>query len=623
MKFLTDILAKAGLTVDGVVTLNNTATGQTPAANDNSTKLATTAWVQSYVVPYSLPIASASTLGGVKVGSGLSIDAITGVLTASGAGNLASFRTKQVFTATAGQTTFTVSGGYTPGFIDVFVNGVYINDDLYTATNSSTIVLDDAASLNDIVTVFVYSPYYVGQSPSSRDICIFTATAGQTTFSCSYVIGAVDVFYNGSKLSGSEFNASNGTTVVLNTACVAGDYVEVISWVAGGGLSSSRTITIDGITQDLTANRTWNILPTGGATGDILAKTSATNYAVAWIPNYTSQIKHYVKLGEAMTVGTAVYVSSSTGNAGTNMIVSKASNASEATSSKTMGLLASGGAQNDIVFVVTEGLVAGIDTSTASAGDPVWLGTNGQLIFGLLNKPYAPAHLVFIGIVTRAQQNNGEIFVKVQNGFELQELHNVQITATPADNTVLSYENSSSLYKMKSIATLLGYTPVTNARQLTINGTAYDLTADRSWSVGTVTSVGLSVPTGLSVANSPVTGSGTLAVTFTAGYSIPTTSSQSNWDTAYGWGNHASAGYALDNTVVHLAGTETITGDKTITGSLTITSTTKAFVPPRMTATQKSAISSPSVGSIIYQTDGTEGLWAYTSSGWKALALVN
>ncbi len=68
--------------------------------------------------------------------------------------------------------------------------------------------------------------------------------------------------------------------------------------------------------------------------------------------------------------------------------------------------------------------------------------------------------MVFIGIVTRKNLNNGEIFVKVQNGFELQELHNVQITSTPADNTVLSYETSSSLYKMKSIATLLGYTPV-------------------------------------------------------------------------------------------------------------------------------------------------------------------
>jgi hypothetical protein len=60
---------------------------------------------------------------------------------------------------------------------------------------------------------------------------------------------------------------------------------------------------------------------------------------------------------------------------------------------------------------------------------------------------------------------------------------------------------------------------------------------------GTVTSVGLSAPTGLTVSGSPVTTSGTLALTFTAGYSIPTTSSQTNWDTAYGWGNHASAGY--------------------------------------------------------------------------------
>jgi hypothetical protein len=62
---------------------------------------------------------------------------------------------------------------------------------------------------------------------------------------------------------------------------------------------------------------------------------------------------------------------------------------------------------------------------------------------------------------------------------------------------------------------------------------------------GTVTSVGLSAPTGLTVSGSPVTTSGTLALTFTAGYSIPTTSSQTNWDTAYGWGNHASAGYSV------------------------------------------------------------------------------
>jgi len=174
---------------------------------------------------------------------------------------------------------------------------------------------------------------------------------------------------------------------------------------------------------------------------------------------FVSTVKHLVKLGENISKGQAVYVTSADG---TNMIVMKASNASEGTSSKTLGLLETGGVTNDQVYVVTEGLLAGLDTSTASAGDSVWLGTGGNLIFGLANKPYAPAHMVFLGVVTRVQQNNGEIFVKVQNGFELQELHNVQITTTPDDNTVLSYETSSSLYKMKSIPTLLGFTPFAN-----------------------------------------------------------------------------------------------------------------------------------------------------------------
>ena len=61
---------------------------------------------------------------------------------------------------------------------------------------------------------------------------------------------------------------------------------------------------------------------------------------------------------------------------------------------------------------------------------------------------------------------------------------------------------------------------------------------------GTVTNVSMTVPTGLTVSGSGITTSGTLKITFTSGYSIPTTTKQTNWDTAYGWGNHASAGYA-------------------------------------------------------------------------------
>jgi microcystin-dependent protein len=50
---------------------------------------------------------------------------------------------------------------------------------------------------------------------------------------------------------------------------------------------------------------------------------------------------------------------------------------------------------------------------------------------------------------------------------------------------------------------------------------------------GTVNSVAMTVPTGLSVTGTPITTSGTLGITFTAGYSIPTTAKQTNWDTAY------------------------------------------------------------------------------------------
>lgn len=205
-------------------------------------------------------------------------------------------------------------------------------------------------------------------------------------------------------------------------------------------------------------------LPTGGTTGQILAKIDATDYNAHWIDNYATQTKNEVKLGQTLTKGTPVYVSSANG---TNMIVSRASNTSEALSSKTFGLLESGGATNDIVKCVTFGLIAGLDTSTAQAGDPVWLGVNGALIFGLANKPYAPAHLVYIGVVTRVQQNNGEIFVNIQNGFELKEIHDVYI-ADPANNHGLFYDIADGLWKNKSIATALGYTP-----QAQLSGTGF------------------------------------------------------------------------------------------------------------------------------------------------------
>ena len=140
--------------------------------------------------------------------------------------------------------------------------------------------------------------------------------------------------------------------------------------------------------------------------------------------DWVSKVQHEVKAGMAITKGQPVYV---TGADGTNMVVGRASNVSEAMSSKVIGLAAASAATNHKFFVITEGLIAGLNTSSANAGDAVWLGVDGGLIFGLTNKPVAPAHLVYIGVVTRKNANNGEIFVNVQNGFELNELHDVLI----------------------------------------------------------------------------------------------------------------------------------------------------------------------------------------------------
>lgn len=87
--------------------------------------------------------------------------------------------------------------------------------------------------------------------------------------------------------------------------------------------------------------------------------------------------------------------------------------------------------------------------------------------------------------------------------------------------------------------------------------------------VGGVTSVAMAVPTGLSVSGSPITGSGTFTVSYASGYAIPTTAKQTQWDTAYGWGNHATAGYQAN--LVSGSNIKTLNGNSLLgSGNITI-----------------------------------------------------
>ena len=164
---------------------------------------------------------------------------------------------------------------------------------------------------------------------------------------------------------------------------------------------------------------------------------------------YTTIIKQYVKNDTtAKLKGEAVYISSADG---TNPIVSYADADTEATSSKTLGLLEQNLSANQHGWVVTEGVLTNIDTSAATAGQSVWLsGTAGGRVYG--SPPAEPAHSVYLGVVTKANVSTGEIFVKVQNGYELDELHNVS-AGSPSNGDIIQYNSSSQMWEKESLST--------------------------------------------------------------------------------------------------------------------------------------------------------------------------
>jgi hypothetical protein len=81
--------------------------------------------------------------------------------------------------------------------------------------------------------------------------------------------------------------------------------------------------------------------------------------------------------------------------------------------------------------------------------------------------------------------------------------------------------------------------------------------------------------------------------------------------------------YAQSGNNSYLAGSIGI-GASTINASakVQIDSTNSGFLPPRMTAAQRAAISSPATGLMVYQTDGTEGVYVYSGGAWKSLTMV-
>jgi hypothetical protein len=175
------------------------------------------------------------------------------------------------------------------------------------------------------------------------------------------------------------------------------------------------------------------IVTTVGSVVDLaVSQTSPASVLVEQVRNST---------GATLTKGTAVYISGATGQLPT---VSKALATSDATSAQTLGLITSDLANNSNGYVTIIGLVNDLDTSAYTDGAQLYLSptTAGTLT---ATKPYAPQHLVYVAVVAHAHPVHGKLIVKVQNGYEMDELHNVS-ARTPNNGDILVYNSATSLW---------------------------------------------------------------------------------------------------------------------------------------------------------------------------------
>jgi hypothetical protein len=419
-------------------------------------------------------------------------------------------------------------------------------------------------------------------------------------------ITGTKTFSNPSKNDGGIL-LKNGASYSLSGYMNLGGMTDGLRFTSGGGISNFFTLPSSvGYTYTFPALSGTIVAISGGNSTQYIDGTGA----LQTFPTLVSS-DNLVKLvrnqsGATMTAGTIVYISGATGN---KPLITKAIATSDATSAQTFGLVQANIANNADGYVVIIGNIGDLDTSALTEGQQLYLsGTTAGA--WTTTKPYAPTHLVYVGIVLRSHPNQGIIGVKIQNGYEMDELHNVD-AQSPSNNDILSYNTTTSLWEHKQIATTLGFTPISlaslsatspliynngtgafsiqvatasqngylsstdwstfNNKQAALGGTGFvkisgsTISYDNSTYYlasnpsGFITLASLSAGAGISYSNttgvisstitqytdalaraaisSSATGltytSATGVFSLTAGYAIPTTAKQTEWDTAY------------------------------------------------------------------------------------------
>jgi len=287
---------------------------------------------------------------------------------------------------------------------------------------------------------------------AAEAVIISPTLATTTNFEIPNKAGGTETFAMLSDLTG-------GGGITKSTAAGTDTYTTTITGVTGyvdgdtylirftNGNTTSATLNINTLgAKTLYRNNDGAII--GGdiwAGAEMLCVFNSTLDGFQCIGTSPNSLFAYVVNADSVTInrGQPVYAFGSTGN---RMSVKLANNQSDATSAQTYGLVYSTSiAANQKGIIIIQGVLDGLNLGgTWADGDAVYLGASAGAI--TKTKPYAPDHLVYLGVVERANAGNGIMYVRVQNGYELQELHNVS-AQTPNSGDILKYNSTTSLWE--------------------------------------------------------------------------------------------------------------------------------------------------------------------------------
>lgn len=530
-----------------------------------------------------------------------------------------------------------------------------------TSTGTGTFTLGGAVLGYKVFTNGTYKYCIVNETESEWEVGEGTVTSGVLTRT------TIEASSNG----GAAVSFSAGTKYVFNTVSAA--YVN--SLVPYTGATSAVNLGAYGLTSDYLQLSTtptatsavgrmiWN--DTDG-TMDIGLKGGNVILQVG-----QEQVVRVVnKVGATLLEANyqAVYIS---GAQGQRPKVALALGNADATSAATIGLVTETIADNQEGFITTSGIVRGINTTgslqgeTWADGDIVYLSpTTAGRITNV--KPTAPNHTVIIGYVVYAHSTQGKIFVKVDNGYEIGELHDVY-APSPATGNGLFWNATNSRYELNTIAGVLGYTPANdslvvhlagaenitgvktfqNALQTTTGNnllntgggnTVIGYTADPASS----TSYKLDVNGKTKTATLLVNDGTAYSIEYNAGttngkllskgsypsFTLQTAAGQNRVDISNGGPNATiqmwygtQSGIYLDTNAdgyYALGFAYGKTSAPVASAILELSSVSRGLLLPRMTTAQKTAISTPATSLLVYDTD-LASFQYYTGSAWAGL----